>query len=269
MTYIISVIVLITVYIIICFLLYLFQDKMVYVPCNEIFKTPLDEGMEYEDLDIFAADGGCINGWYIPNDKRQEVVLFCHGNGGSMSHRVETVKLIYDLGFSVLIFDYRGYGISEGTPTEKGTYLDAEAALKYLLEDKGVPEDRIISWGRSLGGPVAAYLAKDRKFYASILESTFTSIHDLAKSRFKIFPSRVISKYSYSTIDYVKEIDSPILIVHSPDDEVIPYWMGEKIFSGSNEPNQFLKLNGDHNNTYFDSLEKYKEGLVLFFQKLK
>jgi fermentation-respiration switch protein FrsA (DUF1100 family) len=265
MVYIVIILVLILLYLLTCFFLCVFQDKIIYIPSKEIFRTPSDEGMEYEDIDLYTSDGVCINAWHIPNDQRKETVLFCHGNGGSMSHRIDTIKLINDLGFSVFIFDYRGYGISEGTPSEKGTYLDSEAALKYLLEDKKISEERIIIWGRSLGGPIAANLAKEQKFFACVLESTFTSIKDMAKLRFKIFPSALLAKYRYSTIDYVKDIDIPLLIVHSPEDDIIPFWMGEKIFKEAEEPKEFLELKGDHNNTYFYSQAKYTTALKKFF----
>lgn len=248
-------------------LLYILQDKFIYLPGNEIFRTPKDEGMEYEDLDFYTKDGVFIHAWFIPNGNKDKVVLFCHGNAGSLSNRIDTIKMIYDLGFSVFIFDYRGYGISEGKTSEAGTSMDAEAALMYLLDEKKIPEERIIVWGRSLGGAIAAKLAGKRKIAACVLESSFTSIPDMAKWRFKIFPSRLLAKYSYSTIDYVKEIDAPLFIVHSEDDEIIPYWMGKQIFSESNKSKMFLKLKGDHNNTYFDSVDEYQAGLNEFFDK--
>ncbi len=259
------IIIIITGYFISGFLLYFLQTKIIYLPSNEIFKNPADEEMEYEDIDLLTPDGVKLNAWYIPNENSDKTVLFCHGNAGSLSHRIDTLKDIHEMGLSIFIFDYRSYGLSEGKISEKGTHIDAETALAFLVEEKQIPENSIISWGRSLGGPIAAKIARDHQVKACVLESTFTSIIDMAKERFKIYPSKLLARYSYPTIDYVKEIDVPLLIVHSHEDEIIPYWMGEKIFEKASEPKTFLKLRGDHNNAYFDSIDIYKKGLKGFF----
>jgi fermentation-respiration switch protein FrsA (DUF1100 family) len=245
--------------------LYLFQGRMVYHPGNDIFRLPSEEGIDFEDLDLHTPDGLTLNAWYIPNKDAEKTVLFCHGNAGTLSSRMDTIKLFHEMGFSLFIFDYRGYGISEGTPSESGTYIDTETALNYMFEELNIPLHDIIIWGRSLGGPIAAEIAQNRKFYACVLESTFTSIIDMAKSRFKLFPSPLLARFHYATIDYIKNIKIPILIVHSPDDEIIPYQMGKRLFEAASEPKKFLQLHGDHNNTYFDSIDEYKKGLNEFF----
>jgi len=244
--------------------IYLRQDSFIYRPCREIFRFPSDAGMEFEDIDIITPDGETLNAWYIPasGKNKGKTVLFCHGNAGSLSHRIDTIAFMHDLGLSVFIFDYRGYGISTGAPGESGTGIDAEAAYNYILEHIEDEERNIIIWGRSLGGPVAAKLAAGHRASACILESTFTSISDMAGLRFRIFPGKLLCRYRYPTIEYVKNIKMPLLIVHSPEDEIIPYRMGKELFSAAAEPKGFLEIRGSHNNCYFESEPEYRAGLL-------
>jgi pimeloyl-ACP methyl ester carboxylesterase len=184
-----------------------------------------------------------------------------------MSHRIESAQIFHSLGLNVFLFDYRGYGMSSGTPSEEQTYEDASAAWRYLIDIRGIPESDIIILGRSMGGPIAAKLAKDHNPVLVILESTFTSIPDIGKSRFPIFPTKLLVKIHYPTIDYIKEIQAPILIVHSRDDEIVPYWMGEMLFENANSPKEFVALSGGHNETYFECIDKYKANLERAIKK--
>ena len=246
-----------------------YQKRIIFIPGREIFRTPKDEGLEFEDIDLNTPDGLTLNAWFIPNDNDAKTILFCHGNAGSMSSRIDTINLLHDMGFAIFIFDYRGYGISEGTPSEKGCYIDAETALKYMEEELLISQENIIIWGRSLGGPIAAYIAGSGNFYASVLESTFTSIRDMAVHKFKILPTFIMTRFKFPTVDYVKQIQTPILIVHSPDDEIIPYRMGKVLFeTASSSPKEFLSLNGTHNKCYFDSIDTYTKGVKTFFQNI-
>ena len=245
-------------YVMLAILLTLFQGKIVFLPGKSIFMTPEDAGMEYEDLFIEVAEGLAINAWYIPAGDAKGTILFCHGNAGSMSHRVETAGIFHSLEMNVMLFDYCGYGRSPGRPSEMQTYRDAEAVWNYLVDKKSIPAGKIIVIGRSMGGPIAAKLAKDHQPALSILESTFTSVPEMGRAKFPIFPTKLLVTIKYPTIDYIKEIKCPMLIVHSTDDEIIPYWMGEKIFAAGGEPKDFLKLKGGHNETYFECIDEYR-----------
>ncbi len=261
------VITLLSLYLLITLVLWGSQKGMIFSPGKEIFRTPEDEGIEFEDIDLHTPDGLTLNAWYIPKSGSTKCILFCHGNAGSLSSRVDTIKLLNEMGFSIFIFDYRGFGISEGSPSEKGCYIDTETALDYMQNDLRISQENIVIWGRSLGGPIAAYIAGKGSFYACVLESTFTSIREMAVHKFKLFPTAQLLRFNFPTIEYLKQIKNPILIVHSPDDEMIPYVMGERLFKSASEPKQFLKLHGDHNNCYFDSIEEYQKAIKSFMSE--
>lgn len=240
-------------------LLSIFQSRMVFLPGKTIFMTPDESGMTFEDLFIEVDSGVSINAWFIPAEDARGTVLFCHGNAGTMSHRIETAEIFHSLGLNFLIFDYCGYGRSTGLPpSETQTYRDAEAAWKYLVETRNIPPGKIVIVGRSMGGPVAAKLAKEHHPALCILESTFTSIPDMARSRFPFFPTKWLVSIKYPTIDYLREIKIPLLIVHSRDDEIIPYQMGKDLFASAKEPKYFSALNGGHNETYFECIAEYR-----------
>ena len=277
----------ILIYVFVAFLLLCFQHKMVFLPVKTIFATPDEVGMKYDNLfievnsncsdkrgsliasinssdipDIKKSDFyGKINCWFIYCENSVGTVLFCHGNAGTMSHRIESAQIFHSLGLNVVLFDYRGYGLSPGIPSEKQTYEDADAVWRYLTQVRGIPENKIIILGRSMGGPIAAKLAKDVKPVLCILESTFTSIPDVGQARFPIFPTKLLVKINYPTIDYIKKIQSPVFLVHSKNDEIIHYRMGEKLFKEANAPKEFVSLSGGHNETYFECIEQYKANL--------
>lgn len=240
-------------------LLSIFQSRMVFLPGKTIFMTPVDAGMDFEDLFIEVDPGVYINAWFIPAENAKGTVLFCHGNAGTMSHRIETAAIFNSLGLNFLLFDYCGYGRSSGIqPSEIQTYRDAESAWKYLIETRDIPAGKIVVVGRSMGGPVAAKLAKEHHPALCILESTFTSISAMARSRFPFFPTKWLVSIKFPTIDYLTEIKVPVLIVHSQDDEIIPYQMGKELFASAGEPKYFLALNGGHNETYFECITEYR-----------
>jgi len=169
-----------------------FQSRLVFFPSREVITTPGAAGLEYEDVYFKSTDGQELHGWFIPADNPRGVLLFCHGNAGNISGRIESVSLFHNLGLSVFIFDYRGYGHSRGKPSEKGTYLDAEAAWDYLTALKKIDPEKIIIFGRSLGGAVAAWLANERTPGGAIIESTFTSIKDAGSEMYPYLPVRRI-----------------------------------------------------------------------------
>jgi fermentation-respiration switch protein FrsA (DUF1100 family) len=172
------------------------------------------------------------------------VVLFCHGNAGNVSHRLDTLQFFRSLGLGTLIFDYRGYGRSDGSPSEKGTYRDAEAAWRHLVEQRQIPPERIVILGRSLGGAVAARLAADQRPGALVVESAFTSVPDLAARMFPVYPVHLLARIRYNTLKWIRRVHCPVLVVHSRDDEMIPFRHGRRLFEAAPEPKEFLELRG-------------------------
>ncbi len=246
---------------------YLRQAKMLYFPTRHIDATPATINLPFDEVTLQTADGLHISAWYIPSPHAKGFLIFCHGNAGNISHRLDSLQIFHELNLSVLIFDYRGYGGSEGEPTEKGTYLDAEAAYDYLVSVRKAAPSQIIIFGRSLGSAVAAELAARRTTGALIVESGFTSIPDLGRRFFPHMPVRVISRFHYATIDKVGRLLLPKLFIHSPDDEIIPYAQGRQLFEAAAEPKEFLTIRGDHNGGFLMSRESYVRGLEGFLEK--
>ena len=244
--------------------IYFMQDRMLYFPDREISQTPKDIGLEYEEVSLQTKDNVTVSGWYIPAEHEKGVLLFCHGNAGNISHRLESISIFHNLGLSVLIFDYRGYGKSEGKPSEKGTCLDAESAWNYLVEVKHKSPDRIIVFGRSLGAAVAADTALKKIPAGLILESGFLSVPEMGKKHYPWIPVKYLSKFHYSTIDKIQSITCPKLVIHSPDDEIVPFEHGKSLFEKAVQPKEFLKIKGGHNEGFLISGDLYIEGLRKF-----
>jgi fermentation-respiration switch protein FrsA (DUF1100 family) len=255
---------LISAYGIVVVLVFLFQSSLVYFPMHSVSAAPKKIGLDFEELQLKTRDGVTLSGWFIPAKEQRGVLLFCHGNAGNISHRLESIRIFHDLGLSILIFDYRGFGQSEGSISEKGTYLDAEAAWEHLVEERHIDPSEIILFGRSIGGAVAARLATRQQAAALILESTFTSITDLGAQVYPYLPIRLLSRYDYNTLSYLQQIDMPLLIIHSPDDEIIPFTHAKALYESASEPKEFLEISGDHNTGFFISGEQYIDGIDRF-----
>jgi len=244
--------------------LYFAQPGMVYCPEREILQTPKDAGLRYEEVFITTKDGISISGWYIPAENERGALLFCHGNAGNISHRLDSIRIFHEMNLSVFIFDYRGYGRSGGSPTEPGTYIDAEAAWNFLINEKGKSPDRTILFGRSLGGAVAAELATTKKAAGLILESSFKSIPDMGRKYYPLLPVRLLSRYKYNTIDKISAVTYPKLIIHSKTDEVIPYDHSLSLFEKALPPKYFLEIRGGHNEGFLMSGRTYIDGIRKF-----
>jgi hypothetical protein len=247
--------------------LFIMQPRLLYypdMPGRELEATPADVGLAYEDVALQTRDGVRLHAWFIPVEQPRASVLFCHGNAGNISHRLDSIRLLHSLGLQVLIFDYRGYGRSEGTASEKGSYRDVDAAWHYLLEVRDLPEAGIIIFGRSLGAAVAADLASRTRPAAVILESAFTSVPDMAAGIYPWLPVRLLSRYRYDNLDKMALISAPLLLVHSRQDEIIPFAHGERLFERAREPKQFLEISGGHNDAFLTSRKAYTHGLKTF-----
>lgn len=251
--------VLLITYLVLAMVLYIMQPKLLYSPSQEISGTPAEIGLNFEDVVFKSADGLDLSGWYIPAKSSKLTVLFCHGNGGNIGHRLDSINIFYNLGMNCFIFDYRGYGNSPGKPTEEGTYIDAMAAYKWLTEEKKTAAEDIIIFGRSLGGVVAAQLAGRVDAGALVVESAFTSYVGIGKEYYPYMPVRWFARFSYSTIDYIRDVHFPVMLIYSRNDEVVPYKFGLTLYEAANEPKEFIEIFGSHNDCFLASGEIYTE----------
>lgn len=251
-------------YLLLVVFMYLLQSQMIYHPQKSITFTPEDVGLSYKDVTFATEDGLDLHGWYVPNNESNVTVLYFHGNAGNISGRLQTIQLLHNLGLNVFIIDYRGYGKSEGSPSEEGTYKDAQAAWNYLVEERDVDSSNIVIMGRSLGGAVASWLAVQEQPAATILESTFTSAADLGADLYPWLPVRSIIQYDYNTLEHIKQIQSPLFMAHSRDDEIVPYQHGKTLFEAANDPKTFLELRGSHGSGFWETGEKYRTALQKF-----
>jgi len=254
----------IVIYIAIVAILGIFQSKFIYFPARPIDFTPGDINLPYEDVQFQSEDGVRLSGWFIPSEQERGTILFCHGNAGNISHRLDSIAIFHRLGMNTFIFDYRGYGKSEGNPSEEGTYRDAKAAWQFLIEKKHMTPERMVISGRSLGGAVAAWLAVEQTPGALILESTFTSIRDIASDIYPYLPTRRLVRFNYDAARYVAYADCPVLIAHSRNDDIIPFAHGERLFKAAGEPKHFLEMKGAHNDGFLLSGASYLDGLDAF-----
>ncbi len=243
--------------------LFVFQSRLVYfpnMPSRALGPAPDSIGLAFDSVDIITEDGIKLHAWYVPARKRRGVVLFFHGNAGNISHRLDSLRIFNELNLDTLIFDYRGYGRSEGAVSEQGTYRDGEAAWRYLREKRGIPAAQIVLFGRSLGAAIAAYVASRHRPGALILESGFISVPDMAAALYPWLPARRLARIKYRTGEYLQTASCPVLIVHSRDDEIIPFEQGQKLFQLAGEPKYFLELRGGHNDGFLVSGRRYLDG---------
>lgn len=244
-----------------------FEYKSIYFPMRDIELLPDAVGLSYEDVYLDTDDGVRLNAWFIPAGDSRFTVLFCHGNGGNISHRIEKILILNQIGLDVFIFDYRGYGRSNGRPSEQGLYKDVQAAYSYLVSEKGVSPERIIVYGESLGGAVAIDLAAKKSVKALITESVFSSTEDMTKVIYPFLPTFFISS-KFDSVSKIKDVTAPKLIIHSHNDEIIPFNQSIKLLQASPGPKKHLVLMGSHNTYYIDSRDLYVSGILDFLQGL-
>ena len=245
-----------------CATVYFHQTRLVFHPTRELVVTPDQLGFNYEDVHIEVARGEQVHGWYLRTGSKQApVVLFCHGNAGNISHRLETADLILDIGADILLFDYRGYGQSDGAPSEKNVYADTEACYRWLVDHEAVPPEKIVLFGRSLGGAVAVELAHRVKCRGLIVESSFTSTADMGRRMFPWLPVRYLLRHHFDSIKKISTVGCPVLITHSPDDEMVPYEMGRQLYAAAKQPRRFVSLRGGHNEREYFLNSSYTSAL--------
>ncbi|MCF8043314.1 MAG: alpha/beta hydrolase [Desulfarculaceae bacterium] len=242
-----------------------FIDRQIFFPEKDYYAQPGDFGLSAQDVWLDAGDGVRLHGWYIPAPGAADVVLFCHGNAGNISHRLENLALMHRAGMAVFIFDYRGYGQSQGKPSEQGMYLDAEAAWRWAQGQAQSQGGQVVIFGRSLGGVAATYLASRQRPAGLILESTFTNLGAMAKSFFPLPGLEGWLKGRFNSLGRAPRVSCPVLMLHGDADDIVPYRLGRELFEALPQPKRFITLRGaGHNDTYvvggtayFSRLEKF------------
>jgi len=247
--------------------LYRRQGEHVYNPRRQLNGSPADQGLPFEDIHFRSADNILLHGWFTPCDNSRKVILLLHGNTGNISDCISSISIFSGLGYSTFMFDYRGYGLSEGHTDEQGTYHDAEAAWEWLLRERHYAPQDVVILGRSLGASISSWLASHHQPAAVILESTFTSLPDIAAETHPLIPARLMTRFNYNTLDNVRRIHSPILIVHGHDDSVIPYHHGRRLFEAANGPKDFLDIHGTHADGFLTCGQDYINGLQSFLHQ--
>lgn len=245
-----------------------FEWKSIFFPTREFSYTPDNSGLEYEDVFMKTQDDQKINAWFILARNSSFTLLFCHGNGGNISHRVGKIEILNKLGLNIFIFDYRGYGKSEGRPSEQGIYLDAQAAYGYLTKEKNVSPEGIIVYGESLGAAVAVDLASKVELKAMILEGAFSCAKDISREIYPFLPTFIL-KSKFDSLSKIKKITSPKLFIHSVNDEIVPIHLSHKLFNAAPEPKTFRTIGGGHNTCHMDSQKEYTESIGTFIDSLK
>lgn len=264
-----------------CLALYHNQRKLIFRPLPTLIRTPADLGLPYQDVWMPAEDGGSLHGWWLPHPHqapyKQKVLLFCHGNYGNISYNTERIRFFYSLGFSVLAFDYRGYGKSiSGSaseapiPSEESTYADAQAAWRYLVQERGTRPEQITTLGHSIGGAIAIHLATQpiaRDMARLIIESSFTSMEDAvrAKRAYNLFPISQLLSESFDSLSKVAALPMPVLYVHGDQDFDVPLPMSKRLYAASPEPKRLWVAPGaGHNNICIDLRDRYADVIESF-----
>ncbi len=242
-------------------------NRFICYPTSRWMMTPADLGLEAEDVFLTPEPGVQLHGWFFPRSKPLATLLFCHGNAGNVSHRLENVAHLLQTGFQVLLFDYRGYGHSSGRPSEQGLYRDAATAWAHLVERADTAGAPRIIFGRSLGGAVAIDLATRAEADALIVESTFTSVHTMARLLlpFPLPPLPV----EYDSLSKIGRLNMPLLVLHGERDELIPFAEGQALFEAAAEPKAWHPISGaGHNDTYLVGGDAYFHRLATFVADL-
>lgn len=245
-----------------------FEHNQVYQPSRNLDAAAADLGRPWEDVRFKTSDGVELNGWFFPvksnTPQANFVVLLCHGNGGNISHRLDVYEALLETGVNVFAFDYRGYGHSEGRPSEEGTYLDAQAAYAWLRQ-KGFAGKCILAYGESLGGGVASELCLRESTGGLILQSTFTSLPELGAEIYPWLPVKLISSIGYSTRAKLPRLKIPVMVMHSRGDTLIGYRHSQKNFEAANEPKLFCEIKGGHNDPLGERTD-FVEGVKKFLR---
>ncbi|MFN2427672.1 MAG: alpha/beta hydrolase [Candidatus Binatia bacterium] len=245
-----------------------FQRRFLYFPIREFVAGPADYKFTHEEVALRTEDNVILHAWWLPAPDAPLTVIFLHGNAGNVSYWVEAATVFRDVGWNTLLLDYRGYGRSEGLPSEEGTYLDARAAWRHLVDERGIDPAGIVVVGRSLGGAVASWLAEHHRVGGLVLENTFTSIADIVAGSLPLPGIRNFVRLGYPTLARMPKLTVPLLVLHGRDDELVPFSHGRALFDAATGPKQFVELRGGHNDAFATSRREYTEALRGFGETL-
>jgi fermentation-respiration switch protein FrsA (DUF1100 family) len=248
---------------------HLLERLFVYYPSKEVAGTPADVGLDYQDLTLITEDSVRLHAWFVPCRAARITLMVFHGNAGNISHRVEWIKILHDLDCHILILDYRGYGKSEGTPFEEGLYRDARACYAWWKREREGSGERLVVLGESLGGCVAVDLAAQINPAGVILQSTFTSAWDMAKTLLPLGLLQPLTGVHFDSISKIKRVRCPILFIHGNRDEIVPYRLGRKLFDGAPSPKTFYEVpNAGHNDLVWSAGPEYSAQLRRFLSTI-
>ena len=260
-----SLFVIISAYIIVMIFLYFYQRNLLYHPTENNYSGD-KLTVEIKKVKISTEDNLELLGWYHEKDnKKFKTILYLHGNAGSLENRIHKINNFQDMDINFLILSWRGYSKNKGSPSEAGLYIDARGAVEWLNK-KGIIKENIIIYGESLGTGVATEIAQNENFAGIILESPFTSMIEAGKTKYPIFPIKFLLKDKYESNKKIKNIKSPILIMHGKADKLVPFWMGEKLFNLANDPKySYFPENDDHmmefNKDLVNSIDQFVKSL--------
>jgi uncharacterized protein len=247
-------------------LLFVFQGRLLFINTRELYRDPSAMGWEYEDIEL-PVGNETTHAWWIPApEPARGVFLFSHGNAGNIADRLESVSIIRGMGFDTLVYDYGGYGRSTGKPSEARCYADIRAMYRWLTETRGIPPERIVIFGRSLGAGPSIQLATEAPAAALIAESAFLSVPQMAQRLYPIFPGALLARHRFDNEAKIAGIRMPVLLIHSPDDTIIPYDHGRRLYDLAPQPKAFLQINGGHNEGFWQSGSLYTSGILDFLQ---
>jgi fermentation-respiration switch protein FrsA (DUF1100 family) len=251
-------------YVALCGFVFFSQRDLIFFPSREIRSFPRDTNLK--EVAIKTQDGINLNAWFVDN-KSDKTIIFFHGNGGNIYSNQERITLFQSLGVNALMFDYRGYGKSEGQiHRENDVYLDGEAAYEYILS-RGTKPQNIIIWGQSLGNVAAIHVSQWRPLYGTIIESAFVSMDRMASAQYWFIPTHLLLQFHFANIDKVPNILSPTLVIHSREDEMIGIQNGRELFEKLKTPKEFIETHGSHNGGLSQSFVLYKEVLEKFLKR--
>ena len=248
------------------------EDNMIYFPARypEGNWDLKNYGVIIEDAFFETADGLNLHGWFVPSNENKITLLWFHGNAGNLSHRLDNILYLHKLNINIFIFDYRGYGKSGGKlPSEKTIYIDVRAAYHYLIQERGIPKENLIFFGRSLGGALAVEAAKEFGCKGLIIESSFPSSKEMAGIMFPLLPVKYFIKTKYNSAEKIKNIHCPKLFIHGNQDSIVPIKLGKMLFEAAPEPKEFYEIDrANHNDTYIVGGNFYFDRIDHFLRKL-
>jgi fermentation-respiration switch protein FrsA (DUF1100 family) len=228
------------------------EPAMVFFPTRGEDDTPARYGLRYQPIKLRASDGVQIAAWQLEPDNATADIVYFHGNGGNLSMWLPVFATLHGFGYRVLAIDYRGYGLSEGTPSESGLVLDADAVARYTASSRDGKRP-LVYWGRSLGGPIAAAAARVGHPDAVVLENTFPDKAAVVRSMPLFLLLNVFSSYRFNTVDPLRGFAKPVLVVHGDSDTIIPYRLGQQLFERLDAPKRFVTVPGGDHNDFFDA----------------